>query len=68
MLTFLGLLDKNNKLHVNKPEDNIDFKPIIWMLARKEDFVPIIKLILQIPYHAWLFTDIAKYKYPSDFK
>lgn len=32
---------------VNKPEGNIDFKPIIWMLARKEDFVPIIKLIVQ---------------------
>ena len=34
-----------NKL--DKPEGNIDLKPIIWMLARKEDFVPIIKLIVQ---------------------
>ena len=32
---------------INKPEGNIDFKPIIWMLAKKEDFVPIIKLIVQ---------------------
>ena len=34
---------------VNKPEGNIDFKPIIWMLARKEDFAAIIKLIVHCP-------------------